>query len=269
MSRYRLVILFLFWGLSACDVLTGIPGHGGGKRFSDEDSLLSSSLRSSLAVIDVSALKGERVAIVFSVLDSDKEEGSIVGGRASLGAITASGGLKVSPTETGTDQFEVYQLVPENAATLDINSLPTIKDEYTEKTREHQESQHADLVYQGLSDYSVLPVSKAHARLLTSLTRNYLILNGIGVTTPQDARASVILYVTIDILGAERKLADLAANDNDRQEIETAIEVFAVDRSGRIVMRPQVSSSIITVERDPRPSPGTDDPGPSIYLDKS
>ena len=72
--------------MTGCGTLTGIPGHGGGKRFATEQQLVSASVRSTLLEIDVSALRGKKVALVFDFM-SDEGGGQMVGGRASLGML--------------------------------------------------------------------------------------------------------------------------------------------------------------------------------------
>ena len=94
--------------LAGCGTLTGIPGHGGGKRFAEEQRLVSASIRGSLEAIDVSALQGRRVALIFSII-ADEGGGNIVGGRASLGALL-TGGTMVSPVTTRNNDLEIYQL---------------------------------------------------------------------------------------------------------------------------------------------------------------
>lgn len=54
--------------LTACGTLTGIPSHGGGKRFATEQRLVSASIRSSLKDLDISSLKGMRAALVFDLV---------------------------------------------------------------------------------------------------------------------------------------------------------------------------------------------------------
>ena len=400
--------------LSGCGTLTGIPGHGGGKRFVEEQRLVSASIRGSLEAIDVSSLRGKRVAMIFSII-ADEGAGNMVGGRASLGAIL-TGGTMVSPVTTRTNALEVYQLAgagtsqantisagsgtntssveiagtnsatstqvtagptvtnssntqtnsggtathttvtpqtttttenpqlnseatttteanqitsttvtggtttnqtvnnpptvtgvessteantvtttnsggtttttmvtPEttvevegissttnpnvttttngnNQSTQDTNGSNTSNSEtnatgsttsiqeqvqvrgYTEQTRGYQENVQAQLQYRGLGDYQVLSVPKSDASLLMSLTRNYFILNGIHVTTPQDPTAEAIVYVTVDIFGTDRKRTDLIIYNNERLSAETSIEMFAADRSGKIIMRPSVGN---------------------------
>ncbi len=99
--------------LSACGTLTGIPSHGGGKRFATEQRLVSASIRSALKDIDLSALTGKKVAIIFDLIH-DEGGGSIDGGRLSLtGAL--SRGLLMSPMTTTASAFQVFNLIDSNS----------------------------------------------------------------------------------------------------------------------------------------------------------
>jgi len=94
--------------LQGCGTLTGIPGHGGGKRFAIEQKLVSATIRGALKDIDVSALKGQKVAIVFDLI-SDEGGGNVVGGRASLGGVFSAASV-VSPLTSSNSQFQVFDL---------------------------------------------------------------------------------------------------------------------------------------------------------------
>ena len=63
-----LFALTISFGLTACGTLTGIPGHGGGKRFATEQRLVSASIRHALKEIDVSPIRGKKAAVVFDLI---------------------------------------------------------------------------------------------------------------------------------------------------------------------------------------------------------
>lgn len=121
MQRFLLgtTILVTSLALASCGTLTGIPGHGGGKRFVEEQRLVSASVRGSLEAIDISMLRGKRVALIFSLI-SDEGAGNIVGGRASLSAIL-TGGTMFSPVSTTNNALEVYTLA--NAGAASANTI--------------------------------------------------------------------------------------------------------------------------------------------------
>ena len=70
----------LVLALTGCGTLTGIPAHGGGKRFATEQRLVSASIRAALMDIDVRPLKGKRAALIFDLV-ADEGGGSFHGGR--------------------------------------------------------------------------------------------------------------------------------------------------------------------------------------------
>ncbi len=93
---------------SGCSTLTGIPSHGGGKRFAQEQRLVSASIRSTLKDIDVTPLRGKKVAIVYDLI-SDEGGGNISGGRLGILAGLTSG-YSVSPVTSSTGQFQIFNL---------------------------------------------------------------------------------------------------------------------------------------------------------------
>ncbi len=95
-------------GLSGCGTLTGIPSHGGGKRFATEQRLVSASIRASLKDIDVSALRGKRAALVFDLV-ADEGGGNLAGGRWTPGLLFSTGSV-LSPVTTTHSAFQVFNL---------------------------------------------------------------------------------------------------------------------------------------------------------------
>jgi hypothetical protein len=95
--------------LSGCGTLTGIPSHGGGKRFATEQRLVSASIRSALKDIDLTPLRGKRVAIVFDMIH-DEGGGSMEGGRLSLLGSVARGVVSGPATSTSS-AFQVFDLI--------------------------------------------------------------------------------------------------------------------------------------------------------------
>ena len=93
--------------LPGCGI-TGIPAHGGGKRYATEQRLVSASIRAALRDIDVSALKGKKVALVFDLI-ADEGSGSMSGGRINPGLLFSAGSV-LSPVTTTNSAFQVFNL---------------------------------------------------------------------------------------------------------------------------------------------------------------
>jgi hypothetical protein len=101
--------VFLTSSLTGCGTLTGIPGHGGGKRFATEQKLVAASVRNTLMQMDVSPLIGKKVALVFDIM-SDEGGGQMVGGRANIGLLL-SGAAVSSPVTSTVNSFQVFDLI--------------------------------------------------------------------------------------------------------------------------------------------------------------
>ena len=102
------VIIFLSAAVSACGTLTGIPSHGGGKRFAVEQQLISTSIRGAIKQIDLSDVRGKTVFIQMTSVN-DQGGGNISGGRASM-VFALQGLAESSPVSTVTNTFKVFDL---------------------------------------------------------------------------------------------------------------------------------------------------------------
>lgn len=80
------------------------------------------------------------------------------------------------------------------------------------------------------------------------LVRNYLLLSGVQVTVPTDKSADTLLYVTVDVFGTNRSRFDAYVVNKETLKAETAIEMMAFDKGGRLIMRPQSSNDIAKYE---------------------
>lgn len=112
--------------LTGCGTMTGIPSHGGGKRFAVEQRLVSASIRSTIMDLDLTPLQGhKRVAVNFNVI-GDAGSGSLYGGRLNLlGAATS--GYVSGPVTTTTGQFQIFTLneATTSAAVANTNGIQT------------------------------------------------------------------------------------------------------------------------------------------------
>lgn len=320
--------------LAACGKLTGIPAHGGGKRFSEEQRLVASAIKLSIEQIDVTSLNGKNVAIVFGLI-ADEGGGNIVGGRASITAILTQGEVTVpmSSSQNTVDMFQVANsstgtdiststgtstssgstsntgtsnttansttgntssgtstAVTTSEFSTDANQTTTTTSNSTNSGTESstsattssgtqtststgdnstnttqtsvnngtseqaivtgtqttasggQSQSNIGVTYEGLGQYQNLAVPKSDAAFLMSEVRNHFLLNGITVRAPNDPAAEIFVYVSVPILGTNRSRTDLLVYNQESLRAEAMIEVFAIDRTGRVVMRPQVGN---------------------------
>jgi hypothetical protein len=86
--------------------LTGIPGHGGGKRFAIEQEMVAAATRGAIKQMDLSLIRGKKVNLFVNAID-DKGTGNLIGGRFSL-ISQLRGDYYQSPTTTETSVFPRY-----------------------------------------------------------------------------------------------------------------------------------------------------------------
>ncbi|EMR8419144.1 TPA: adhesin MafA, partial [Neisseria gonorrhoeae] len=102
----KTLLLLIPLVLTACGTLTGIPAHGGGKRFAVEQELVAASSRAAVKEMDLSALKGRKAALYVSVM-GDQGSGNISGGRYSIDALIR-GGYHNNPDSATRYSYPAY-----------------------------------------------------------------------------------------------------------------------------------------------------------------
>ena len=195
--------------LGGCGTFRGIPSHGGGKRFDEEQRIVSSAIRQSLAEMDLQELRGKRVRVV---VDSIAHEGS---GNVNWPGLTNLGTAasinwnennylnrtanewRVSDTEsTGISGNTSYRANPEYYSSYSGTSQ--------------------DLLYLR----AVLDMKARHAGL---------VLEG----EPQ-----VALFVLVDVLGLNRSRRSYMFKSNDNYHASCEITYYAQDlASGELIFR--------------------------------
>lgn len=70
-GRIILAVALPALALGGCGTYRGIPSHGGGKRFDEEQRIVANSVRKALADMDLKELKGKRVQIVLESIAAD------------------------------------------------------------------------------------------------------------------------------------------------------------------------------------------------------
>ena len=98
--HYFFTLPLLFLG--GCGALTGLPGHGGGKRFAVEQELVAAATRGAIKQIDLTAIRGKKVNLFVNAI-GDTGSGNIVGGRYSVVSQLRGDYIQTPPTvETST-----------------------------------------------------------------------------------------------------------------------------------------------------------------------
>jgi len=257
-----LIVLICLVSLSGCGALTGIPGHGGGKRFAIEQELVATSTRATIKQIDLSTIKGKKVNLFINAI-GDKGAGNLLGGRFSV-VSQLRGNYIQSPLVTEKYSYPRYTSTTTSASKTDssskTDSASTItSSSNTSKTyevsststllpspelKEIQEkgggkNLQLGVEYKGLGAYhNSEEISSDDLQYLSGLFQTYLFLQGVYVVPPSEAEVDV--YIIVDVFGTVRTRVDWFLANNEILKAKTVLEVMAVDhKSGELVMSPQ------------------------------
>ncbi|OQX10449.1 MAG: hypothetical protein BWK76_20695 [Desulfobulbaceae bacterium A2] len=120
MSRIiTLAVLVTFLPLAGCGTLTGIPGHGGGKRFAVEQELVAAATRAAIKRIDLTVLRGKKVNLFVNAI-GDTGSGNLTEGRFSPVA-ALRGDTVHTPATTETSTFPRYKTTTTTSSSTDTS----------------------------------------------------------------------------------------------------------------------------------------------------
>ncbi len=257
-SPVLLFLIGILLFLASCGTLTGIPGHGGGKRFAVEQELIAATTRSTLKQIDLTSLKGKKVNIFLNSI-GDTGVGNLLGGRLSL-VSELRGNYIQSPSVTERYSYPRY-ISNTNSTTQEETSIANSDSNSTSSMASTTESLLAapdwkkaeqsgsgmDLQvgteYKGLGTYQNSDrVSSDDIQYLFGLTQTYFFLKDVYVVPPSEAEIDV--YVIVDVFGTIRSRIDWFFANNEILRAKTSLEILAVDhQTGKLVMPPQIAVS--------------------------
>ena len=222
-NRYTLIFILpalaAILMLSGCGTLTGIPGHGGGKRFAVEQELVAAATRSAIRQVDTAPLKGKKINLFVNTI-GDSGAGNLTGGRFTLAS-----------------QLRGDYLV----------STPEITKNLSNGTKVRQDGMARELAagvaYEGLGTYhNSEEIPSSDLQYLAGLLEAWLYLRGVHPVPPSEAEVDI--YVTVDVFGTVRTRVDWFLANNEILRAKTALEIMAVDHlTGDLVMAPVSVSS--------------------------
>jgi hypothetical protein len=240
--RLSAVVLLLF--LTGCGSLTGIPGHGGGKRFAVEQELVAAATRATIKKIDLTTVRGKKVNLFVNAI-GDTGTGNLLGGRFSV-ISQLRGDYIQSPPVT---EKSVYPRYTSNSSSTGITGTEGSTDTLlpspiTKKSEQKGSGGEAQLgvEYKGLGAYqNSEEISSDDLQYLSGLLETYLFLQGVKVVPPSEADIDV--YITVDVFGTVRTRVDWFLANNEILRAKTALEVMAIEHlTGKLVMPPQSAS---------------------------
>ena len=232
--------------LTACGTMTGIPAHGGGKRFAVEQELISASSRAAVKNIDLSALQGKKVAVFVSMI-GDQGSGVMTGGRYSIDALIRGEYQNLPksitnytyPTYDTTAKTDTDGLTGTTQSTSVLNA-PS----YSINRNEGQNTRAGfGINANGLGDYKneTLIQNPQDGAFFSRLIQTVLFLKGIQIVPSE--YADVDLFVNVDVFGTIRSRTEYHLYNAESLKSQTKIEYFAIDKNSRqVVVKPTVSA---------------------------
>lgn len=274
--RYLLVLAIASFLLffTGCGSLTGIPGHGGGKRFAVEQELVSAATRATIKALNLETLRGKKINLYINAID-DSGSGNLIGGRFSLvsqirgdyihspktkeksifphattmtstHSETSDKGKIVEESFSTGGSFSSSEQLARSLATSSTKSTTTGLHNAPEITTSHQKGGgnqvHLGAEYRGLGAYqNSEEISSSDLQYLYGLLQTYFFLKGVHIVPPSEAEIDI--YVIVDVFGTVRTRVDWFLANNEILTAKTALEIIGVDhRTGAVILPPQSAS---------------------------
>ena len=223
----KLLPLTLVLFLTACGTLTGIPSHGGGKRFAVEQELVTASARAAIKNMDLHNLQGRRVALYVSTM-GDQGSGTLTGGRYSVGALLRGEYTNIPDTLTSYAYPNYTTTASTTADTLSSNTQSTSvlnsPSQARSKTGGASSTSNIGLNINGQGDYrnETLITNPQDTTFLNSLIQTVFFLRGIEIVPAQ--YADTIMFINIDVFGTIRSRTELHLYNAETLKAQTKLE---------------------------------------------
>jgi len=216
---------FLFWGAvrrtlpllvlaslfgAGCTTFRGVPSHGGGKRFDEEQRIIAASMREALREMDLAPLKGKKVRVVLTHMTT------VGSGNATWGGLQDIG-VNWSRFNVDSDYIRY------NPSVWNYN-IDSVEDRTAVSLRYRP--------YMGYftSNVNTDPDTRYFGALLEMKLRH------MGAV-PVGDKPDVTLHVLLDALGTNRSRVDyiLAARDIYRATCE--VSYYAEEKNGQLSIK--------------------------------
>lgn len=246
MKTTRILVLMATALLTACGTLTGIPSHGGGKRFAVEQELVAASARAAAKDMDLRPLVGKRVAVHVAAM-GDQGSGVLSGGRYSIDALIRGeyANTPDSRTEYAYPTYKTSATTEADGLSSSTVSTSVLNAPSYSRTRSRGSSRNGNigLNINGMGDYrnETLTTNPRDATFLSSLIHTVFFLRGIEIVP--DEYADTDVFVNVDVFGTIRSRTEMHLYNAETLKAQTKMEYFAVDRgSKRIILTPKTSA---------------------------
>lgn len=219
------VVISLFIGLAAsggCGLFRPIPSHGGGKRFDEEQRIVASAIRHTLADMDLSELQGKKVQLAVEIIAQD-------GG----GTVQFPGVSNINAGISGNlGEGNVVQFVPSNGG-----AKATVNDNFTNSVGG---SVGFGIRPETFFSPSVMSTSADGGYFKASLEMKARHAGLVLSNQPPDAT----LYVLVDVLGTNRSHFGNLIVSTEKLVATCECTYYAQDtRTGELIFRARRASS--------------------------
>lgn len=206
--------------LAGCGEFRGIPSHGGGKRFDEEQRVVAGAIRQTLADVELDELRGKKVLLSIEAIATDG------GGNVTFPGINAiSGGVSGNIGEGN-----LVQVVP----AADPGGTGYLKNANTNNNL----GGNVGIGYSPQTVYTSAAMSSlpdlAYFRAALEMKARHAGLKVVPLTAP--AEAEIVLYVLVDVLGTNRSRSDRIIATNERLAASCECTYYAQDvKTGEMV----------------------------------
>lgn len=228
--------------LASCSVFRGLPTHGGGKRFDEEERVVSGSIRRAIADMDLKELRGKAVLVN---LESISHNG---GGYATFPGISgASFGYSKSDAQNGTSylrgQLPDFAFNPDGSVKPAYYSYLYLSDNFN---LNNSKNWNAGASVNNFSYNATAMGTDADLNYLRSSLTMKIQHNGINVVA---ANPDYILYILVDVLGTNRSRRDSLLYWSDNLRATCEVTYYAQDaKTGLLLFRARQAAAISEYE---------------------
>ncbi len=207
------------WLATGCSQYRGMPSHGGGKRFDEEQRAVAASIRRTISSMDIAELQGRKTALVVSNLYTSGSGTTTWSGLQDIGL-----GLGYSAGDT-----ILKRTVPPGTS-------------YRDDTFSDRDSANLSLRYRPYNSYRAANHgTEGDLRYFRAALEMKARHNGLSVVT---RNPEVLLHVLVDVLGTNHSRRDIVFYA--REELKACCEVtyYAQDvKSGKLIFKSRQTGS--------------------------
>jgi hypothetical protein len=228
MRRYFVGLFVVVCSLSSgCWQFRGIPAHGGGKRFDEEQRVVVGSIRRTISSMKLDELKGKRTKIVVASLHTSG------GGTVSWGGLQS---ITASASLLDREEYWLRRLAP----TAPDNTV--WRHQYDDTKNIQQDTDTVNVQYRPRHTYRAATQSTErdvqYFRASLDMKARHIGIPLVG------QKQEATLFVLVDVLGTNRSRRDLFVYSSDELLCSCEVTYYAVDnKTGKLLFTARQAGS--------------------------